>query len=170
MYVKRLKAYRQIGYEICSGFSGQKQKANAIFDGGNYVEVFDQDFQEANQRIIISSSVISGTKVHNLIDRLKEKQTLGVEVTIVTWHPDAYGFGDAAFWMQLHEEMRQAGFFVKTVEESCENFAVIDDEIVWFGNIHLLGKEKIEESIMRIKEKEIAAELMELTFGREDSI
>ena len=49
--------------------------------------------------------------------------------------------------------MRQAGFFVKSVEDSCENFAVIDQEIVWYGNIHLLGKEKIEDSIMRVKIK-----------------
>ncbi len=78
--------------------------------------------------------------------------------------PDAYGFGDAAFWMGLHEDMRQAGFFMKTVENSCENFAVIDQEIVWYGNIHLLGKEKIEDNIMRVKDKKIAAELMELAF------
>ena len=33
-------------------------------------------------------------------------------MTIVTWQPDDYGFGDAAFWMQLHEDMRQAGFLL----------------------------------------------------------
>ena len=77
------------------------------------------------------------------------------------------GFGDASFWMQFHEDLRQAGFFIKTTEESCENFAIIDEEIVWYGNVHLLGKEKIEDSIMRIRDKEIAAELMELTFGQD---
>lgn len=41
---------------------------------------------------------------------LRDKQIAGVEITIVTWEPDSYGFGDAGFWMQLHEEMRQAGF------------------------------------------------------------
>ena len=100
---------------------------------------------------------------------LKEKQTFGVEVTIVTWEADAYGFGDASFWMQLHEDMRQAGFFLKTVEDSCENFAVIDQNIVWYGNINLLGKWKIEDSMMRVKGKEIAVEWMELTFGKEGS-
>ena len=68
---------------------------------------------------------------------MKENQALGIEVSIVTWGPDDYGFGDAAFWMQSHEDMRQAGFFIKTVEDSCENFAVIDQEIIWYGNIHL---------------------------------
>ena len=162
MYAKRLKAYRQIGYEICSGLHGEKQEVNAIFDGESYRKIFRKDLLEAGQRIVISSSVISAKKIYDLIDMLKEKQESGIEVTIITWEPDAYGFGDAAFWMGLHEDMRQAGFFMKTVENSCENFAVIDQEIVWYGNIHLLGKEKIEDNIMRVKDKKIAVELMEL--------
>lgn len=164
MYGKRLKAYKQIGYEICSGLDYEKQEANAIFDGENYGEVFERDLLEAEHRIVISSNVISAKKVYEIINVLKEKQALGVEVTIVTWAPDDYGFGDAAFWMQLHEDMRQAGFFIKTVEDSCENFAVIDQEIIWYGNIHLLGQEKVEDNIMRVKDKKIAAELLELAF------
>lgn len=164
MYGKRLKAYKQIGYEICCGLDREKQETNAIFDSENYKEVFRRDLLEAEQRIVISSNVISAKKVYEIINILKEKQALGIEVTIVTWEPDDYGFGDAAFWMQLHEDMRQAGFFIKTVEDSCENFAVIDQEIIWYGNIHLLGKEKVEDNIMRVKDKKIAAELLELAF------
>ena len=67
--------------------------------------------------------------------------------------------------MQLHEDMRQAGFYIKTVEESCERFAVIDQEVVWYGNINLLAKDKVDDSIMRILSKEIASELMEISFG-----
>ena len=164
MYAKRLKAYKQIGYEICNGLHCEKQKANSIFDGENYREVFEKDLLEAEQRIIISSSVISSKKIYDLVAMLKEKQDRGVEVTIITWQPDAYRFGDAAFWMQLHEDMRQAGFYIKTVEDSCENFAIIDQEIIWYGNIHLLGKEKVEDNIMRVRDEKIAAELMELAF------
>ena len=165
MYVKRLKAYKQIGYEVCSGLHGEKQAANAIFDSENYQEVYKKDLLEADKSIVISSPAISGPKVYELIDLLKEKQDLGIEVTIVTWTPDSYGYGDAAYWMRLHEEMRQAGFYMKTVEDSCEHFAIIDQELVWYGNMNLLAKEKIEHSMMRVKGKGIAAELMELTFG-----
>lgn len=68
--------------------------------------------------------------------------------------------------MQLHEEMRQAGFFIKSVEESCERFAIIDQNIVWYGNINILAKTKIEDSIMRVRSKEIVSELMDITFGK----
>lgn len=165
IFGKRLKAYKQIGYEIAGGLHNDKQTANAIYDGDNYAENYHKDLLDANKNIIISSPAISGTKVYELINLLKEKQLSGVQITIVTWAPDSYGFGDAAYWMQLHEEMRKAGFYIKTVEESCERFAVIDQEVVWYGNINLLAKDKVDDSIMRVLSKEIASELMEITFG-----
>ena len=169
MYVKRLKAYKQIGYELVGVLQTDKQVVNAIYDGDNYSENYHKDLLDANKNIIISSPAISEPKVYELINMLKEKQMSGVQVTIVTWTPDSYGFGDAAYWMQLHEDMRKAGFYIKTVEESCERFAVIDQEVVWYGNINLLAKDKIDDSVMRVISKEIASELMELTFGNKDS-
>lgn len=165
MYMKRLKAYKQIGYEIAGGLQINKQTANAIYDGDNYTENYHKDLLDANKNIIISSPAISGQKVYELINMLKEKQASGVQITIVTWTPDSYGFGDAAYWMQLHEDMRKAGFYIKTVEESCERFAVIDQKVVWYGNINLLAKDRVDDSIMRVLSNEIAGELMEITFG-----
>ena len=168
MYMKRLKAYKQIGYEFGVGLQTVKQTVNAIYDGNNYSENYHKDLLDSNKNIIISSPVISGSKVYELINMLKEKQMSGVQVTIVTWTPDSYGFGDAAYWMQLHEDMRRAGFFIRTVEEYCDRFAVIDQEVVWYGNINLLAKDKVDDSIMRVRSKGIAGELMEITFGNND--
>lgn len=166
MYAKRLKAYKQIGYEVCGGLKSEKQTANAIFDGENYYEVYRKDLLESGRNIVISSPAISGPKVYELISLLRDKQIAGVEVTIVTWEPDSYGFGDAGFWMQLHEEMRQAGFYIKTVEETCEHFAIIDQKIVWYGSMNLMAKSNIDDSMMRVQSKKIALELMSLTFGK----
>ena len=168
MYMKRLKAYKQIGYEFGDGLQTVKQTVNAIYDGNNYSENYHKDLLDSNKNIIISSPVISGSKVYELINMLKEKQMSGVQVTIVTWTPDSYGFGDAAYWMQLHEDMRRAGFYIRTVEEYCDRFAVIDQEVVWYGNINLMAKDKVDDSIMRVMSKEIAGELMEITFRDND--
>lgn len=168
MYMKRLKAYKQIGYEFGDGLQTVKQTVNAIHDGNNYSENYHKDLLDSNKNIIISSPVISGSKVYELINMLKEKQMSGVQVTIVTWTPDSYGFGDAAYWMQLHEDMRRAGFYIRTVEEYCDRFAVIDQEVVWYGNINLLAKDKVDDSIMRVRSKGIAGELMEITFRNND--
>ena len=169
MYMKRLKAYKQIGYQLSGGLKARKQTVNAIYDGDDYRETFNKDLFDADKNIIISSPAISGPKVYELIRMLKEKQEAGVQITVVTWTPDSYGFGDASYWMQLHEDMRKAGFYIKTVEEYCDRFAVIDQEVVWYGNINLLAKDKIDDSIMRVMSKEIASELMEITFGKKQN-
>lgn len=124
MYMKRLKAYKQIGYEICGDLKSESQmsesqisenqiftghKRNTIFDGGNYQETLKADLLSAVKNIIISSPAISGQKVYEFIDLLKERQETGVDVTIITWAPDSYGYGEPSYWMQLHEDMRQAG-------------------------------------------------------------
>lgn len=168
MYAKRLKAYKQIGYDVCSGIEHYEPGAEAIFDGETYFSAYKQDLLNAAQDIIISSPTISGSKVHELFILLKNRQSEGITITVVTWAPDSYGFGDTGYWMQLHEEMRQAGIYIRTAEEFCEHFAIIDQEIVWYGSINLLGKPKVEDSMMRVPSKKIAAELMELAFSRKE--
>lgn len=68
MYGKRLRAYKQIGYEICTGIVKAKQESNAIFDIDTYNEVYMKDLQQANREIIISSPRLNGDKVHQIID------------------------------------------------------------------------------------------------------
>ena len=165
MYAKRLKAYKQIGYDICSGLQGEKQKANAIFDIDTYSEVYWKDLEESVSEVVISSPRLNNAKVSRLIDVLKNRQVAGLKATIVTWHPDHYLYGKTDVRMELMERLRQAGFTIELVENTCEHFAVIDNEIVWYGSVNLLSKEDADDNLMRIESKKIAAELLELTFG-----
>ena len=106
---------KQIGYELACGLQIGKQTVNAIYDWDNYSTYYHKDLLGANNNIIISSPIISGSKVYELINLLKEKQMSGVQITIVTWAPDFYRFGDASYWMQLHEDMCQSGFYIKRI-------------------------------------------------------
>ena len=172
MYNKRLKAYKQIGYKICAdiergsvhGETNGRDWSNAIYDYESYADVFRSDLLEAKKEIVISSPVISDVKIERLIVELMEKQAQGVKVMINTWSPDTYGFGDSGYWSRLHEKMRKSGFEIHIAEEYCERFAAIDREIVWYGSLNFLGKEDIDDNLMRVVSKEIAAELMEMTF------
>lgn len=166
MYHKRLKAYKQIGYDIYAGKDSGKQQVNAIFDVDNYADVYRQDMLEANSEIIISSPAISGKKVEEMMQLLKIKQEAGLHIVIVTWKPDMYGYGDSGYWMELQERMRSSGFEMNLVEDYCEHYCVIDREVVWYGSMNFLGKEDAEDNLMRIRSREIATELLELTFGR----
>ena len=167
MYAARLKAYKKIGYELCVNMDGEKQKANAIYDIENYAETYWKDIEEANSAVVVSSPRLNNQKVDRIINMLGKRRELGVKVTIVTWHPDAYKYGKDDVRMELMERLRKAGFEIRLVEESCEHYAVIDNEIVWYGSVNLLSKEDAEDNLMRVCSKDIAAELLEMTFGSE---
>lgn len=164
MYAKRLKAYKRIGYKLFAENNQERQKENAIYDSENYAAIYEKDLQTAGSDIVISSPTLGKNKVFRMIKLLKERQEAGVKVTIVTWHPDAYMFGREEHRIELMEELRNAGFHIELMDEHCEHYAVIDNEIVWYGSMNLLSKDDIEDNIMRVDSKEIAAELLEMTF------
>lgn len=170
MYAARLKAYKKIGYELCVNMDGEKQKANAIYDIENYAETYWKDLEEANSAVVVSSPRLNNQKVDRIITMLGKRRELGVKVTIVTWHPDAYKYGKDDVRMELMERLRKAGFEIRLVEESCEHYAVIDNEIVWYGSVNLLSKEDVEDNLMRVCSKDIAAELLEMSFGSEGEL
>ena len=171
MYYKRLKAYKQIGYSIYSdnviSMAKDSDEINAIFDIDTYLDVYQNDLLSAIKEIIISSPVISGKKVDELVEFLRDKMLSGLRVVIVTWKPDLYGYGDSEYWMELHERMRNAGFEMNLVEDYCEHYCIVDKETVWYGSMNFLGKEDAEDNLMRVCSNRIASELMELTFGKE---
>ncbi len=167
MYHKRLRAYKKIGYQIYSGSASAKQDANAIYDMDNYAGVYEQDLLDANAEIIISSPGISRGKVDKLLNLLKNKQENGLKIIVITWQADRYSYGNTSIFMELHEYMRQSGIEVNLVDNNCEHYCMIDREVVWYGSMNLLGKEDADDNLMRICSPEIAAELLELTFGNE---
>lgn len=166
MYVKRLKAYKRIGYMLYTKETTAKQDANSIFDADSYLPVYEEDLKEAEKEIVISSPTLARNKVQKAIALLKERQESGVKITIVTWHPDVYKYGRDENRIELMEDLRNAGFHIALMQNDCERFAVIDNQIVWYGSINLLSKEDIEDSIMRVHSADIAAELLEMTFGK----
>ncbi|SDH58708.1 hypothetical protein SAMN05421493_10253 [Pseudobutyrivibrio sp. 49] len=162
MYLSRLKAYKKIGYDICTGIEWEKQEANAIYGIDTYGVVYNRDLVEARKSVVVSSPRINTNKVEKLIELLSPKYEQGVNITIVTWHPDVYVYGKDYVRMELLERLRRAGFEVRLRTEDCERFAVIDNQIVWYGSINLLSKEDADDNIMRVCDDKIAAELLEL--------
>ena len=163
MYGKRLKAYKQIGYEFCTGVSEKKQESNAIYDLDTYESVYLRDLLEAKAKIVISSQTLNTPKVNQLIRLSNERPEL--KITIVTWAPEVYKYGRDEIRIELMNRLRAASFKILTVEDNCERFAVVDREIVWYGSMNLLSKADVEDNLMRVESKDIAAELLEMTFS-----
>ena len=165
MYGKRLKTYKRTGFSIWTGDVQSKQIINAIYDSGNYTEKFEQDIVEAEKSIVISSPDIRQDKIDRLLLLVKERQEKGVSVTVITTDPEEVAYGSADVCYGLINEMKQVGINVVTKAEVEERFAVIDDELVWHGGMNLLGKVDIWDNLMRIKNHQVAAELLEISLG-----
>ena len=165
MYGKRLRTYKKTGFSIWIGDSQEKQVVHAIFDSGNYMEKFEQDLVEAEKTIVISSPNIRQEKIDRLLVLVKERQENGVSVTVITTDPEKVIYGNVDMCYELIREMQEVAINVVTKEEVEERFAVIDEELVWHGGMNLLGKEDAWDNLMRIKNYQVAAELLEIALG-----
>ena len=165
MYAKRLRTYKKIGFSIWTEDKQPKQTINAIYDSGNYTEKFERDLVEAEKTIVISSPNISQDKIERFIYLIKERQEEGIKVTVITTDPEEIIYENSDICYELIREMEQIGINIITKTEVEERFAVIDDELVWHGGMNLLGKVDVWDNLMRIKNQEVAAELLEMLIG-----
>jgi hypothetical protein len=166
MYHKRLRTYRKMGYELCLNLNNAKQDANAIYDNESYGATYEKDLCEANKEIIISSPGINEKKVKRIIELIREKQEVGVSVTIITLKAESYPENRVEKTRQLLNQLIASGIKVNPMSMMHEHYAIIDQEIVWYGSMNLLSGEKEDDNLMRVVSAEIAQELMEITFGK----
>ena len=165
MFAKRLRTYKRTGFQLVTDAPVTKQTANAIYDSGNYSDVFERDVIEARKRIIVSSPGLTYDKTERFLYLLKPGQETGVEVTVITTEPESLAYGSAEFCQSMIENMRNEGVHVILKEAVEEHFAIIDDDLVWHGGMNLLGREDAWDNLMRIQSSQVAAELLEIALG-----
>ena len=66
---------------------------------------------------------------------------------------------------KLYGTLSEVGINVVTKAEVEERFAVIDEELVLHGGMNLLGKVDVWDNLMRIKNHQVAAELLEIALA-----
>ena len=160
MYLKRLRTYKKIGFRIAGEAVTDKQEVNAIYDSGNYSEVFERDLIEAEKEIVISSPRLRKDKVERFILLMKSRQEAGVKVTVITSEPEKNLYENTLISYLLIKDMKNVGIDVRIIKESEEHYAVIDGLLVWHGGMNLLGKEDAWDNLIRVKDRKAAAELL----------
>ena len=161
MYYKRLRAYKKIGYEVCSKVTDKQEVANSIFDSQNYFDVFEKDVVSGSKSIVISSPSFSFKKVNWLCAESEQLQLRGVSVVVLTLDPEDYPEDGRDQHKSHIEHLISAGVNVITRHKYRERFAIIDKSLVWYGSMTLLSNEKEDDSLMRISNPAIAEELLE---------
>ena len=161
MYYKRLRAYKKIGYEICSEITDKQEVVNSIFDSQNYFDVFEKDVVSASKSIVISSPSFSFKKVNWLCAESEHLQLRGVSVVVLTIDPEDYPEDGRGQHKSHIEHLISSGVNVIPCHKYRERFAIIDKSLVWYGSMTLLSNEREDDSLMRINNPAIAEELLE---------
>ena len=165
MYYKRLRAYKKIGYEVCSEIIDKQKITNSIFDSQSYFDIFEKDVISAAGSVVISSPSFSFKKVNWLCSESECLQLKGVSVVVLTLDPEDYP-DDGRDQHKSHiEHLISAGVNVITRHKYRERFAVIDSSLVWYGSMTLLSNEKDDDSLMRINNPAVAEELLEFAIS-----
>ena len=130
MYTKRLRTYKRLGYSVISDMILEKQKANAIYDSGNYADIFEQDLVEAEKKVIISSPQITQDKIDRMIYITSKRIEDGCKISVITLNPEDAAYGSAEYQYSMIRQMEEAGIQVILKDEVNEHFALIDEELV----------------------------------------
>ena len=157
MYHKRVKGYASIGYTV-GGNKANKDTQN-IYESGSFTETFLKDIDEAEKNILIVSPSLSRTRITIVKKYLASKCMTGIKVQIITKPIYQYKEISKSTVTKFINELGQIGCDVVFKEDVYQKFGIIDERIVWYGNIHLLGYGHETETIMRIDSIEVAEEL-----------
>jgi hypothetical protein len=71
-------------------------------------------------------------------------------------------FNDGSIQIALSEQLMNYGFDVMCSDTVSEHFAIVDKSIVWYGSMNFLGREDVDDNLMRIEDIEVASELLEM--------
>ncbi len=162
MYHKRLKGYKQLGYSIKSQESENEDdtKKGTLFSASDYYETFKTDCLSAQKQIYISSPYLIKSAVQNAMLFLQPLIQKGIKVFVATRLEKPVQKDKIEKQAALIKLLEQAGITVTQTENLSQRIAIIDDRILWYGSINLLGFIEEDDCIMRLENPKIVGEVL----------
>ena len=157
MYHKRLKGYAELGYQVRFGTSDEP--VSMVYDGHAAMAAFEQELSDAAQSIVIVSPYLQKGRVGRLLPLLQSTVSRGVKITVHTNDDDARRSEIAA----AVDALQSAGAEVILHKDLQQRYAVLDEYIVWYGNVDLLAFGRRDTDVLRFENADIAGELLTLT-------
>lgn len=157
MYQKRLKGYSSIGYKIKT----DDLTSDLIYDGKSFYATYCRDIKSAYKEILIVSPLMKKSRILQLSKAFAQASLNGASITVITRPSEDF---NSAYQEAIKENtaiLQDCGVKVICKPNIHQKFAIIDNKIVWYGNINFLSFATTEESIIRLTSLDIAGELKE---------
>ena len=143
MYRKRMKGYSELGYT----FGGSDtSESDLIYDNKTYLKKLEQDISSSVSDIMICSPKVDERMFMGLIRKLPS----GVSLTLIT-----------SFSEMLPTELPD-NVSVFRQDRVFQKYTVIDDRIVWYGDISPVCKSYADASVLRLVNSSLAGSLTEI--------
>lgn len=159
MYHKRLTAYRSVGYSIRSNGT-EFNTENGIYDEANYFEHVIKDIRDADKNILISSPFLQKKKINAIKDALFEKYRTGTRIVLCIKNLNEYEQKHRLYIEEFINDIEKEGIHVIQIPKNRYKFMIVDNKVVWYGGIDILGGSYTENSLIRLEDEELANELI----------
>ena len=111
----------------------------------------------AKSKIIITAPYLSKTETLTFVLLTAKKIAEGVTIIVyVKKASDETKNNKLKACIQLLENI---GIRVEEKDDLSQKIAIIDEKVLWYGNINYLGYTEMEECCMRIEDAKIASEI-----------
>jgi superfamily II DNA or RNA helicase len=160
MYHKRLYGYAAIGYKAKGCDSNNPESIEVIFDKSNFLPAYTNDIIRAKREILIVSPFVTKRRTLQMLEHLIIALENKMRVIVITRPPEDFKDKNASAIRSALDLLRDTGVSVVFKSNIHQKYAVLDQRIVWYGSINLLGFGSAEESIMRLNSPDIANELI----------
>lgn len=159
MYQNRLKGYKHLGYSIKQNISenAEIQTESKLYSAKDYKSDFQKDILSTASKIIISVPYLSKVNVQEFVLSSTTLLVKGVNIQILVRKQD-----DDAKQEKIApciSMLENIGIKVIEQENISQKITIIDEKIMWYGNINFLGYTENEECCMRIFDNKIASEI-----------
>jgi len=158
MYLKRLSAYKALGYSLRT--QKERNLDEGIFDRDNYFLPLMEDIKNARHSILISTTFITRRKLDIMIETLIRMYQNGVRITINIKMLEEYTDIHRRNIAQILQELENHGIRIIYTSGNYLKFMMVDNKVIWYGGMDLLSDKYGNESIIRVKNETLANEMI----------
>lgn len=137
MYHKRLKGYSELGYQVKSRESDDT--VGSIYDGYASIASFSKDLSDATKSIVIVSPYIQKDRVSNLLPIFRKLLLSGTEIIIYIHAANTFVPKYQSDIRNAIAALKESGVTVVERQALRQKYAIIDENIVWYGNVDFFG-------------------------------